>query len=382
MTRESTANAAEEEGVARKLFKTGQAEAPKVTKGQPKPVISSKSQVPVADWGISHQQLLIDLSVAQELLRPEDDVTLRKLGGIGVDELINLVRRENISALKLFMGTGKYYPSELNSRGVQVLRVLLTNRIQDWLRQKGNSRSLRSKHEPSIPFSKLYEEFHRDGIVGVDYSVFSGRARSLNIQALKNLTSFVRELTGFHYLHCEANSGQLSFEGEVGRAPDEDKSIRWFATKVRYMDNDPQIVMHVDNLMPRYKIFLFPKAVNFNQGPFHYVPGSHRPSEDKLRWVYDITREQTPESGNLRFNLTDWSYQKQTIGLSTYNFNSAKAFGTKRPFTLVIADTGGFHFRGLQQRNHERFHVRPNFGCTAAVMQKNLYKCLSDREAC
>lgn len=146
--------------------------------------------------------------------------------------------------------------------------------------------------------------------------------------------------------------------------------------------DDPQIRMHVDNLMPRYKVFLFPKVVPIPHGPFHYVLGSHRPSRNKMRWVYEVTHKRIVESKDLRFNLTKWSYSKQSSDLKSYNFKPAIPFGTKHDNTLVIADTGGFHFRGAQAPGHSRLTDRLSFGCKGDVMQKNLYKCIADREAC
>ena len=56
-----------------------------------------------------------------------------------------------------------------------------------------------------------------------------------------------------------------------------------------FRDSDAQYRMHIDQLMPTWKIFIFLEPVTLERGPFHYVRGSHAASLRKLRWLFERT---------------------------------------------------------------------------------------------
>ena len=55
--------------------------------------------------------------------------------------------------------------------------------------------------------------------------------------------------------------------------------------------SDPQFYMHVDTFHPTWKVFVFAAGTQLENGPFHFVNGSHGAHTiGKLRWLYDRSR--------------------------------------------------------------------------------------------
>jgi len=113
---------------------------------------------------------------------------------------------------------------------------------------------------------------------------------------------------------------------------------------------DPQKNLHSDTFHPTMKSWYFLDDVDERNGPFTYVPGSHRLSRARLRWEYKksiaICNNEDRYSGNgsLRLSETD----SKEMGLQP-------AHGFKVPAnTLVIANTHGFHCRGQASERSTR----------------------------
>lgn len=105
---------------------------------------------------------------------------------------------------------------------------------------------------------------------------------------------------------------------------------------------DPQKNLHSDTFHPTMKSWYFLDDVDERNGPFTYVPGSHRLTLDRLKWEYhksiEISRNGDRYSGNgsLRINDSD---------ARVMNLQPPKAFKVPAN-TLIIANTHGFHCRG------------------------------------
>lgn len=111
-------------------------------------------------------------------------------------------------------------------------------------------------------------------------------------------------------------------------------------------DGDVQKVFHRDTYFPCVKWWYFPEEVNDENGPFVYIPGSHRFTDNLAKFIYDQTisiargdilaeRTYGHEEGSLRVfpnEITDmgWSVKKCFVPANTF----------------VVANTFGFHRRG------------------------------------
>lgn len=113
---------------------------------------------------------------------------------------------------------------------------------------------------------------------------------------------------------------------------------------------DPQKNLHSDTFHPTMKSWFFLDAVDEKNGPFTFVPGSHRLSLARLKWEYaksiEISEGADKYSGNGSLRLTDEDAQR--MGLQ-----APKAFSVPAN-TLVIANTHGFHCRGRASEKSTR----------------------------
>src|SRR3954452_19021031 len=65
---------------------------------------------------------------------------------------------------------------------------------------------------------------------------------------------------------------------------------------------DPQTALHADTFHPTVKAWLFLTDVAADAGPFTYVPGSHRPTPDRLAWerLMSLAAARSPDAENRR----------------------------------------------------------------------------------
>jgi hypothetical protein len=105
--------------------------------------------------------------------------------------------------------------------------------------------------------------------------------------------------------------------------------------------HDPQTDWHLDTFHATAKAWLFLHAVQADQGPLAYIPGSHRATPAHAQWEHaqSQTAARDPNymhsSGSLRIEEAD---------LNALGYER-RYQATVAPNTLVIADTGGFHRR-------------------------------------
>ncbi|WP_051687113.1 phytanoyl-CoA dioxygenase family protein [Microbulbifer sp. HZ11] len=115
---------------------------------------------------------------------------------------------------------------------------------------------------------------------------------------------------------------------------------------------DPQRDMHADTFHPCVKGWLYVDGTDGRNGPFVYVPGSHRLSWRRLQWEYRQSLEASKQGaardparywdGSFRVSATDL----QKMGLQPKTFHVPAN-------TLVVANVYGFHCRGeAAERSH------------------------------
>lgn len=104
---------------------------------------------------------------------------------------------------------------------------------------------------------------------------------------------------------------------------------------------DPQTELHADTFHPTAKMWLFLQDVGPEDGPFQYVPGSHRLTPARLDWEYrtSLTARDDP-----RLHHAHGSFRVRPDELAAMGFPPPKIMAVKAN-TLVIADTFGFHAR-------------------------------------
>lgn len=118
-------------------------------------------------------------------------------------------------------------------------------------------------------------------------------------------------------------------------------------------DLDPQTHFHADTFHPTVKAWLFLTDVAEDEGPFCYVPGSHRLTPERLAWEQTMSIK-APEgvdrlSSRGSFRVT----HKELPGLG---LPEPRSFAVPAN-TLVVGDTFGFHARGPSVRPSTRVEI-------------------------
>jgi hypothetical protein len=108
---------------------------------------------------------------------------------------------------------------------------------------------------------------------------------------------------------------------------------------------DPQLALHSDTFHPSVKAWLFLTDVAEDDGPFMYVPGSHRLTEQRLAWERRMSIEIHAQDRLTRRG----SFRVDAATLDELRLPPARACAVPAN-TLVVADTFGFHARGPSAR--------------------------------
>lgn len=116
---------------------------------------------------------------------------------------------------------------------------------------------------------------------------------------------------------------------------------------------DPQTALHADTFHATMKAWLFLTDVAEDEGPFVYVPGSHRKTAARLAWEQErsIRAAQGLDRLSARGSLRIAADELAALGLP-----APKAFAVPAN-TLVVADTSGFHARGFSARPSTRIEI-------------------------
>ncbi len=116
---------------------------------------------------------------------------------------------------------------------------------------------------------------------------------------------------------------------------------------------DPQTRLHADTFHPTVKAWFFLTDVGEDQGPFIYVPGSHRPTRRRLAWE---RRMSLSAARSADFQSSRGSLRVSAAALRRLGFGEPKVFAVPAN-TLVVADTMGFHARGISARPSARAEI-------------------------
>jgi hypothetical protein len=131
----------------------------------------------------------------------------------------------------------------------------------------------------------------------------------------------------------------LRFVGGTGGQPV--MSIQSILANQGVGAGDPQCAIHSDTFHSTSKAWFFLHDVGANDGPFSYVPGSHKVTSARLQWE----REQSISArGSGVKDHAEGSFRISVEDLAALGLPPPKSVPVKAN-TLVVADTFGFHAR-------------------------------------
>lgn len=116
---------------------------------------------------------------------------------------------------------------------------------------------------------------------------------------------------------------------------------------------DPQTRLHADTFHPTAKAWLFLDDVADDQGPFSYVPGSHRLTPERLAWEYRQSLGAARSSEQMH---REGSFRIDARQLAELGLPQPRRFAVPAN-TLVVADTSGFHARCASPQATHRVEI-------------------------
>jgi hypothetical protein len=118
-------------------------------------------------------------------------------------------------------------------------------------------------------------------------------------------------------------------------------AVQSIISELAASERDPQTLFHSDTFHPTAKAWFFLFDVDPDDGPFSYVPGSHRLTPERLVWE----REQSLAAGRSADPMhSEGSFRIDESGLAALGLPPPLRFAVPAN-TLIIADTSGFHAR-------------------------------------
>ena len=116
---------------------------------------------------------------------------------------------------------------------------------------------------------------------------------------------------------------------------------------------DPQTRLHADTFHATAKAWLFLHDVAEEDGPFSYVPGSHRLNAGRLDWEHAASVEAARHPNG---HHALGSFRATPAEVAAMGYPPAVSFAVPAN-TLVVADTHGFHARRRSLRPSTRIAV-------------------------
>lgn len=197
---------------------------------------------------------------------------------------------------------------------------------------------------PADQFAALLAEVEGCGLEAFEY--VEGRATTrrvpLGLEAVRTLPRCRSLIDSPHWRRL------LRYVAACDTPPS--VSIQQIVTRAEVEAIDPQTVPHMDTFHPTMKAWLFLTDVADDQGPFTYVPGSHRPTPRRLAWQRQrslVASRHGPPGGAFRVSAGE---------LARLGLPPPVRIAVSRN-TLVVADTFGFHARGACRGSAARLEI-------------------------
>ncbi|MES0882438.1 phytanoyl-CoA dioxygenase family protein [Roseibium sp. SCP14] len=116
---------------------------------------------------------------------------------------------------------------------------------------------------------------------------------------------------------------------------------------------DPQTAFHSDTFHQTAKSWFFLYDIDDAEGPFTYIPGSHRLTEERLAWEYEQSLTASHDKNRLHAR---GSFRLPANQLGRLKYPEPVRFAVPGN-TLIVADTHGFHARAVSDKSSVRVGI-------------------------
>lgn len=235
-----------------------------------------------------------------------------------VDQHSKLVKLVNRTRNEKYINYKDNKENKLNKSGYYILRNLMNHKL----------------FYDRLPNTPLANEFKQNGLVVI-------KNVKVNNENISNVENIYKELFGFSNCDVILKKSKLS-------GPHKDR----------------QNQLHMDRPHPTIKWFLYLNDVTKKNGAFCYSKGSHIPTLEKLRFLYKVScmnnknkllDEHLDNESLGAIRVCKNNVKKELARLQEMKFEPFKSIEGKK-YTLIIADTSGFHKRGILEADTKR-HV-------------------------
>lgn len=243
-----------------------------------------------------------------ELLTENDKELFFKITRHDIEDIIKISPKEAWSSERLI------FNKELNKKGLQVARCILSRRINE-ARQ-----DIRS-YDPV-----LLEQFRKDGCLVLD-DVFSDNDVKNNVLHINDrYVDIIRMTLGDDHIPTYSTLEYQSMPA--------------------YRGIDPQCDSHFDTFHPTCKVWVYLHDVTLDHAPLHFAKGTHINNENRLRFMYNLScRLDKIMEGDFRDFNHEFDEPSPILG---------------KKFTTIFVDVSGFHKRGNGKQGFNRVSARGN----------------------
>ncbi|MCJ2185009.1 phytanoyl-CoA dioxygenase family protein [Novosphingobium sp. 1949] len=275
--------------------------------------------------------------------------------------LLPLRTLELLSGAKSFLDHPLIGSPRLNRLGLHVARVRLADGLARWRRRR-----LAHRVRPD-----WREAFDRDGFVAIP-EVIPAEAFPALRAAILSYQAPAREMR-----QGDAITRRMAIDPAMLAAipalrallerPDivalmhyvagfRTTPLHYIQTIVSHVDGnepDPQEAFHADSFHASLKAWLFLNPVSEDEGPFTYVPGSHRFTPERLDWERRRSLADPKAIDRMSARGSPRVSREDRAAMKLAQPRALAVAGN----TLVVADTVGFHARGASARSGERVEI-------------------------
>ncbi|MTH97907.1 phytanoyl-CoA dioxygenase family protein [Roseibium sp. RKSG952] len=249
----------------------------------------------------------------------------------------------------------------LNARGLHVGRVRLAQQMSDWRRRRLASfvpEDMRANYDRDgyLRYDNVLSE---TDLAGLRAEVEQNRFHAWDMKQGNAVTRFIplppSVLRDKPCLNAFVNSSlfRKSLQYVASTNADPIVYLHIVLTNPQKGRPDPQTHFHSDTFQPTSKSWFFLYDVPAEEGPFTYVPGSHKLTAERARWEQLQSEEAATNKNRLHAR---GSFRATADEIRQMGFGDPVPFAVPGN-TYVVADTHGFHARGPSVRPSVRVGI-------------------------